>query len=122
MADYYLHKTAAHIDELLEKVEGLDNYDDTEVRGLINNKVDKVTGKGLSTNDFTDAYKTELDGLDTALDGKVDKETGKGLSTNDFTDAYKSAVDGAAPQSTTYTKTEIDNMIGDINTVLEEVL
>lgn len=28
----------------------------------------------------------------------------------------------AAPQSTTYTKTEIDAMIGNINTVLEEVL
>lgn len=28
----------------------------------------------------------------------------------------------AAPQSTTYTKTEIDNMIGNINTVLESVL
>lgn len=94
MADYYLHKTAAHIDELLEKVEGLNNYDDTEVRGLINNKVDKVTGKGLSTNDFTDTYKTELDGLDTALNGKVDKETGKGLSTNDFTTEEKTKLAG----------------------------
>lgn len=26
------------------------------------NKVDKVTGKGLSTNDFTDTYRTKLDG------------------------------------------------------------
>lgn len=94
MADYYLRKSAAHIDELLEKVEGLNNYDDTEVRGLINNKVDKVTGKGLSTNDFTDAYKETLDGLDAALDSKVDKETGKGLSTNDFTNAYKTELDG----------------------------
>lgn len=29
----------------------------------INNKVDKVTGKGLSTNDFTNALKTKLDSL-----------------------------------------------------------
>ena len=29
---------------------------------LINNKVDKVTGKGLSTNDFTDEYKKKIDG------------------------------------------------------------
>ena len=28
-----------------------------------NNKVDKETGKGLSTNDFTDALKTKLDGI-----------------------------------------------------------
>lgn len=42
-------------------------YDDTEVRGLISDldddKVDKVTGKGLSTNDFTNTYKTKLDGI-----------------------------------------------------------
>lgn len=28
-----------------------------------NEKVDKVDGKALSTNDFTDAYKTKLDGI-----------------------------------------------------------
>ncbi|WP_301860455.1 hypothetical protein [uncultured Megasphaera sp.] len=31
--------------------------------GAVGNKVDKVNGKGLSTNDFTAAYKTKLDGL-----------------------------------------------------------
>ena len=30
---------------------------------LETNKVDKVTGKGLSTNDFTDALETKLNGL-----------------------------------------------------------
>lgn len=39
----------------------------------LNGKVDKVTGKGLSTNDFTTAYKTKLDDL--------------GLSGNSFNDA-----------------------------------
>lgn len=34
--------------------------------GILNadqNKVDKVNGKALSTNDFTNAYKSKLDGL-----------------------------------------------------------
>ena len=31
----------------------------------INGKVDKVTNKGLSTNDFTTAYKSKIDGLST---------------------------------------------------------
>lgn len=62
--------------------------------GSIGDKVDKVTGKGLSTNDFTNAYKSQLDSLDTNLGGKVDKVTGKGLSTNDFTASYKSQLDG----------------------------
>jgi len=60
---------------------------------LNNNKVDKVSGKGLSANDFTSAYKTKLDNLDTNLSGKVDKVTGKGLSANDFTDNYKTKLD-----------------------------
>ncbi len=55
----------------------------------ISGKVDKVTGKGLSTNDYTDADKAIVDGVTTALNGKVDKVTGKVLSTNDYTDADK---------------------------------
>lgn len=40
----------------------------------IENKVDKVTGKGLSTNDFTDSYKNKIDnmvGLSVDANGKV---------------------------------------------------
>ena len=55
-------------------------------------KVDKVTGKGLSANDFTDAYKDQVDDNAIAVtalsSNKVDKVTGKGLSTNDFTNEY----------------------------------
>lgn len=58
------------------------------------NFVEKDGEKVLSTNDFTDAYKTQLDGLSTALAGKVDKVTGKQLSTEDFTTAYKTQLDG----------------------------
>lgn len=38
-----------------------DNFDTIDT--AMNNKVDKETGKGLSTNDFTTAEKTKLDGL-----------------------------------------------------------
>ena len=86
------------------------------------NKVDKEAGKGLSSNDYTDAEKEKLSGIAASaqvnvietvevngtaltpsgktvnidLSGKVDKVSGKGLSTNDFTDDYKNKVDGAA--------------------------
>lgn len=33
----------------------------SEIETAVKNKVDKVSGKGLSTNDFTNAYKTKLD-------------------------------------------------------------
>lgn len=82
-----------------------------KIKTALGNKVDKVDGKGLSTNDYTTAEKTKLSGIDegankitvdtalssssanpvqnkainTALGNKVDKVSGKGLSTNDYT-------------------------------------
>lgn len=53
---------------------GLSNVDNTSDKNkpissatqtALNNKVDKISGKGLSTNDFTTAYKTKLDGIET---------------------------------------------------------
>lgn len=144
----------------------------TAVAQAISTKVDKVTGKGLSTNDFTNADKTKLDGIESgaeanvqadwtqtdttaddyiknkptipspvtvdqtysaasanaqsgvavaqAISTKVDKETGKGLSTNDFTNTDKANLgtaltkaNEAAPQSTTYTKTEVNTALAE---------
>ena len=55
----------------------------------LSKKIDKVDGKGLSTNDYTDAEKTEV----AKIKDKVDKVSGKGLSTNDFTNTYKTKLD-----------------------------
>ena len=94
----------------------------------LTNKVDKVSGKGLSTNDFTSAYKAKLDNLDTNLSGKVDKVSGKGLSANDYTDSDKAEVakvkdkvdkvSGKGLSTNDFTdsyKTKLDNL--DTNTV-----
>ena len=90
---------------------GMNNYyTKTEVDTALGNKVDKVDGKGLSTNDFTDAYKGQLDGLDTALSGKVDKVQGKGLSTNDFTDEDKTKLDNIE----TATNDEVNAMLNEV--------
>lgn len=66
--------------------------------------------------------------VDTALAEKVDKETGKGLSTNDFTDTDKEnlttaieTAEAAAPQSTTYTKAEVDTALA-AKASLEDIL
>jgi hypothetical protein len=92
---------------------GLDNFNNA----ALDTKVDKVAGKGLSTNDYTTAEKNKLEAikgtntgdqdlsgyatiamvnaidvtssLTSALATKVDKVTGKGLSTNDYTTAEK---------------------------------
>lgn len=55
----------------------------------LSNYVEKVDGKGLSTNDYTDDDKELVE----TIEDKVDKVEGKGLSTNDFTDNDKDAVD-----------------------------
>ena len=92
-------------------------------------KVDTVSGKGLSTNDYTDAEKTKLAGIaegatavtvdsalsatsenpvqnkvvKSALDGKVDTVSGKGLSTEDYTTAEKTKLAGIAEGANAYT-------------------
>lgn len=45
--------------------------DKTYVDDKLAKKVDKVTGKGLSTNDFTDALKTKLDGIETGAEKNI---------------------------------------------------
>lgn len=104
---------------------GLSTYN-TGINKTINTKVDKVDGKGLSTNDFTTAYKNKIDANETAIanhttqisslnSDKVDKVSGKGLSTNDFTNAYKNkinanetAIAANKPSSFTVTLTAAD--------------
>ena len=53
--------------EDITKLDSLSNYDDTEIKAdiaaletEIENKVDAVSGKGLSSNDYTDADKTSV--------------------------------------------------------------
>lgn len=55
----------------------------------------KVTGKDLSTNDYTNADKSKLDSLPSTINlaNYVEKEQGKGLSSNDFTSAAKNKLD-----------------------------
>lgn len=40
-----------------------DNDQSAKIAALESGKVDKVEGKGLSSNDFTNAYKTKLDSI-----------------------------------------------------------
>lgn len=41
------------------------------LKEVLSNKVDKISGKSLSTNDFTAAYKTKLDGIATGANKTV---------------------------------------------------
>jgi len=64
----------------------------SDLNTLIETKVTKVTGKGLSTNDYTTTEKDKLSTLTdhtAEIETKVTKVTGKGLSTNDYTTTEK---------------------------------
>lgn len=65
----------------------------SKLKTSLSNKVDKITGKGLSTEDYTTAEKTKLAGLsnydDTTLTSRV---------------------------------SALETTVGDINTILEKVL
>lgn len=79
-------------DYLLDQFEGYDRSIASQKYATIttvNNKVDKVSGKGLSTNDYDNTAKGIVDNVTTNLAGKVDTST----------------------LSSYYTKTEIDTII-----------
>ncbi|MBQ6894506.1 MAG: hypothetical protein IJN40_03325, partial [Clostridia bacterium] len=89
--------------EELAKALGNDPNFATSIMTLLGGKVDKESGKALSSNDFSDEDKETIDYLSRqheiflnelgtsvypAIEKKVDKIEGKGLSSNDFTDDY----------------------------------
>ena len=104
------------------------------IKTALDGKVDTVSGKGLSTEDYTTAEKTKLAGIDTgankttvdsalsdssenpvqnkvvkaALDGKVSTVSGKGLSTEDYTTAEKTKLSGIEAQAN---KTTVDSAL-----------
>ena len=62
--------------------------DQTDLKSALDDKVDKVTGKGLSTNDFTDTLKTKLDNISSGAQVnviEVVKRNGTALTITDKT-------------------------------------
>lgn len=72
-------RTADEIDSKVLKIGGDD------VSTLLAGKVDKVEGKGLSKNDFTDAYKSAVDANTSARHTHSNKSVLDGISSSDIT-------------------------------------
>ena len=103
-----------------------------ETKSRLNTKVDKVEGKQLSTEDYTSTEKTKLAGI--AENAQVNVLEGITVDSTDLTitnkkialgkmalkdeiaetdlaSALATKINGKADQSTTYTKTEVDNAL-----------
>ena len=93
-------------------IDGLSYYNTSKLVPLFATKVDKVTGKGLSTNDFTtelmNQITTNKNNIASLSTNKVDKVTGKGLSSNDFTTAYRTKIDVNGNNITTLTTNKLN--------------
>jgi hypothetical protein len=113
--------------------EGTTDYTQLENKPSINgvpltgNKT--TTDLNLST-DLSNYYtKPQTDAknkvIKESLDGKVDKVPGKSLSTNDYTAEEKTKLAGLSNYDDTALSSRVDDLedtVGDINTILEEVL
>lgn len=99
--------------EMLGLSVDLSNYvTSTALAAALDNYVQKVSGKGLSTNDFTDAYKTKLDQAITSLAGYATETwvTGKGYQTSA---QVESAITGKGYQTAAQVTAAIAAAIGD---------
>ena len=67
MGNFKLKQSGETVQYAIDKILKLDEngiYSKPEIDNKLTNKVDKETGKGLSSNDYTDAEKAKLAGID----------------------------------------------------------
>lgn len=102
-------------------------YTKTETNTLLDGKVDKEAGMGLSSNDFTAEEKTKLAGLenydDTALDARVAANRTDINTLNggvEITGSVDRKVNSCLTASKTYTDTSIQNAINQTAIVCDE--
>ena len=84
-------------------------YTETEIDTKLSNKVDKVSGKGLSTNDYTTAEKNKLAGLknydDTEVKGLIEDETTRATTAENNLSTSINGVKSSAVTSVNYDST-----------------
>lgn len=83
----------------------------TEVNTALGNKVDKVSGKGLSTNDFTNALKTKLDNIASGAEVNVQADWTETATTADSYIKNKPTLGTAAAKGVSNGISNTDNLI-----------
>ena len=137
--DLKISETKIQIDSELNKKANQTDIDEVVdvLNENINLKVDKVSGKGLSTNDFNDNYKSKLDNLDSSLnstltsakshtnseitkvDNKINSEISRAKTSetnlSDRIDDLEEGLTNALNEAKEYTDSEVKNNTNKIN-------
>lgn len=69
-----IHKMILDIENIKGDISNFSSYDDTEIKEDLKNKVNKIEGKGLSTNDYTNEEKRKLEELNNYDDTELRKK------------------------------------------------
>ena len=84
---------------LVDKIVALAETIGADIRGLINGKVDKVSGKGLSDANFTELEKAKLDGIaSAATKNRPDSENADKVHTHSPADVGLGEVDNTSDE------------------------
>ena len=115
--DSKISETKTQIDsELNKKANQTDVNEVVDVLNEnINLKVDKVSGKGLSTNDFNNNYKSKLDNLDSSLNSTL-------TSAKSYTNSEITKVDNKINSEISRAKTSETNLSNRIDGLEEDVI
>ena len=113
--------TKSYVDEQISNIDiSAGNIGDTSLfatKSDLNYKVDKIEGKGLSTNDFTDSYRLKLDRLTNFNDSEINQKYNNLISLVNI--PYNS--DTNSVQLTTDRYQYISNFVKDITINLPKV-
>lgn len=99
-------------------------YTKTESDDLLDDKVDKVTGKGLSTNDYTDAEKTKLGGIEDGAEKNLPNtvvDSDYVHTDNNYTTAEKTKLAGLENYDDTEVKADIASLESDVSAIDGEI-
>lgn len=97
-----------------QKIDLTNFYTKEETGDLLNNKVDKVSGKGLSTNDYTTAEKNKLAGIAAGANKTVVDSALSGTSTNPVQNKVVAERIGTIEANVSSATTNISKTVSDI--------
>ncbi len=87
--------------------------DERTLWNTVSNKVDKITGKGLSTNDFDNTYKSKVDGISTGANKVEQSSTNGNIKVDSVEKTVYTHPSGTNPHGTTKSDVGLGNVTDD---------